>query len=67
MADKEKTSPLEELELLEGKIGTIQELVKAAKNKSLAGNAITSEELGMLTEKVSNLHDVLGKRQDVGH
>lgn len=65
MNDNKK--PLEELELLEGKVDAILEAIKIAKSKSIAEKDLTKDELDMIVEKVNDLQDIVSKRRDVGH
>lgn len=65
MTDKQKI--LEELEGLEGKVATVQELVKRAKSKLLKGEDLAPDELDMVVERIEKLDTVMRERRDVGH
>lgn len=56
-----------ELEQLEGRVSSIQELIQSAKSKALVNEAITEEELGLIVERIQRLDVVMRDRQDVGH
>lgn len=65
MADQQKI--LEEIEGLEGKVATLQELVKSAKSKLLRGENISKDELDMVVERITKLETLMRERRDVGH
>lgn len=63
----DKTNVLEELEQLEGKVSTIEELIKKAKSKTIEDQDISPAELELLVEKIEKLDVVMRRRRDVGH
>ena len=65
MTDKKKL--IEELEQLEGKVSTVQELVKNAKSKALSNEEISPDELELIVERIEKLDIVMRRRRDVGH
>lgn len=65
MTDPKKL--LEELEDLEGQVGSVQDLLKQAKAKLLVGQKLSKSELDMVVEKIEKLDMVMRERRDVGH
>lgn len=63
----DKKNVLEELEQLEGKVSTIEELIKVAKSKTISDQDISPAELELLVEKIEKLDVVMRRRRDVGH
>jgi hypothetical protein len=65
MTDPKKL--LEELESLEGHVGSVQDLVKQAKAKLLGGQTLSKSEFDIVVEKIEKLDMVMRERRDVGH
>lgn len=63
----DETTPLKELEMLLGKVDRIKEQLQAMKLKAEIGDQISSEELKLAVDDISNLDAVMRPRQDVGH
>ena len=65
MTDTKKL--LEELEGLEGHVGSVQDLVKQAKIKLQSGQTLTTPEFDLVVKKVEKLDMLVRERRDVGH
>lgn len=65
MTDPKKL--LEELEGLEGQVGSVQDLVKQAKAKLQSGQTLSKSDLDMVVKKIEKLDMVMRERRDVGH